>query len=79
MGRRDDQRAALGARVRELDIAIGMDPLIEVLQHAQALPERGHRREQRVEDRGPDAGREPIDARVEVADDVAAVIAHEIT
>src|SRR5204862_3005854 len=35
------------------------------------------RREQEAEQRRPDAGREPVHARVEVADDVAPVVADE--
>ena len=63
-----------------LDLAVGGDPLdrgcVErgpALPHASCIGENT-----RFEERRPDAGRELVDARIEVADDVAAVVADEL-
>ena len=76
--RRDDDRAALGARARDVDLAVGVDRARRgcAAPPCPRVSER-HRREQEAEQRRPDAGRELVDARIEVADDVLAVVADE--
>ncbi len=77
MRRGDDDRSALGARAHDVEITVGGDPRIEVAQRVHALADARDRVEHEPEQRRTDAGRELVDARIEVADDVAPVVADE--
>jgi hypothetical protein len=79
VGRRHDDRAALGARARDRDLAVGVDPRVEVADRLHALAQAADRREQEAEQRWCQAGRKPVDSWIEVADDVAPVVTHEVT